>query len=331
MSLIFLSFITGLTTGGISCLAIQGGLLASALPEDKSSKNKLKYVLIFLISKIIAYSLLGFLLGLFGSIFTISIKSYAILQIFIGIYLMVTAGRIMNLHPFFKYLAITPPKFIFRLAKNQSKNATYFTPSILGALTVFMPCGVTQAMMIVAIGTRNPITSAGIMFAFILGTFPVFFALGSAFTLLLKKKVFSIIAGFIILIFGILALNSALILLNSPHTLQNYWNVINGNSNSSLILANPNHKGYQEVTITVKSNGYVSSVNTLKVNVPVKLKIVTNNIYSCARAFTIPQFNIYKILPETGEEIIDFTPTKTGRLTFSCSMGMYTGSFQVIP
>ena len=31
MNQIFVAFITGLTTGGLSCLAVQGGLLASSL------------------------------------------------------------------------------------------------------------------------------------------------------------------------------------------------------------------------------------------------------------------------------------------------------------
>ena len=39
----------------------------------------------------------------------------------------------------------------------------------------------------------------------------------------------------------------------------------------------------------------------------------------------IPSLGISKLLPENGLENISFTPTATGRITFSCSMGMYTG------
>lgn len=50
-----------------------------------------------------------------------------------------------------------------------------FTPLFRGALTVFIPCGVTQAMMAAALGTGSAGTSAALMFAFTLGTRPILF------------------------------------------------------------------------------------------------------------------------------------------------------------
>jgi len=88
--------------------------------------------------------------------------------------------------------------------------------------------------------------------------------------------------------------------------------------------------GSQEVTIKVTNSGYQSSVNTLKAGVPVKIKLVSENVKSCARAFAIPDLNYFKVLPQTGTEEIEFTPTKLGKLTYTCSMGMYTGSFNVV-
>ena len=70
MNTIWLAFITGLTTGGISCFAVQGGLLASALTEE----NKKKSTLLFLGAKLVAYTLLGFLLGFLGGTLNISPK-----------------------------------------------------------------------------------------------------------------------------------------------------------------------------------------------------------------------------------------------------------------
>ena len=81
-SQLMVAFITGLTTGGLSCLAVQGGLLASSLAHQieqdyvgqvASGRNMKKTtvshtssafpILLFLISKIVAYTLLGALLG----------------------------------------------------------------------------------------------------------------------------------------------------------------------------------------------------------------------------------------------------------------------------
>ena len=318
MNNIWLALITGLTTGGISCFAVQGGLLASALTEE----NKKRATLIFLGAKLVAYTLLGFLLGFLGGTLNISPKIQGILQILIGIFMIATAGRLLDIHPIFRYFVIQPPKFILRMMRNQAEVKSFFTPAFLGFMTVLIPCGVTQAMMLYAIGTSNPFWGAGIMFAFVLGTSPVFYLIGIASAELFKKKIFNYLAATFIFVIGILSINSGQILRGSVHTIQNYYSAIFGSGQTAKIG--------NVVNITITNRGYKTDVNTLKLGVPVKLILKTNNVTSCARAFTIPDFNYFKILPATGTEIIEITPTKLGNLTFTCSMGMYSGSFNVI-
>lgn len=319
MANIWLAFLTGLTTGGFSCFAVQGGLLTSALTES----NKKAGLIAFLSAKVIVYTILGFMLGFLGSSLNISPVFQGYLQIFIGLFMIATAARLLDTHPIFRYFVITPPKKIMRLLRNKSQAKTIYTPAILGALTVFIPCGVTQAMMILALGSGNPFWGALIMFAFTLGTTPVFFAIGLAASEALRHKAFNIIAALVIFVIGLMSVNSGQILRGSVHTFQNYWAVL---TNKTSI-----EKVGNVVNIQVSNGGYKADVNTLKVGVPVKLKLTTNGVRSCSRAFTIPEFNYFKVLPETGTEEIEFTPTKTGKLTYTCSMGMYTGSFNVIP
>ncbi len=330
MELVWLSFITGLTSGGISCIAIQGGLLTSAVSDIPDKNDTKTHVLSFVVSKLITYTLFGFLLGVVGSFLTLSPKVSAIFQIFIGLYLLATAGRILNLHPIFRYVVFQPPKFIYKFAKSQSKKGSLFTPIFLGALTVLMPCGVTQAMMAVALSTANPVSSALIMFAFVLGTSPVFFTLGISISKLIKYRAFNLISASVITVFALISINGAFGLMGSPHTFQNYWKVITQKNNVYNTKNASLENGYQNVTIYVTNSGYESDTTTLKTGIPVRLKILTDNVFSCSRAFVIPEFNISRILPATGEEIIEFTPNRTGRLAYSCSMGMYTGSFNVV-
>jgi sulfite exporter TauE/SafE len=318
MNNIWLAFITGLTTGGISCFAVQGGLLASALTEE----NKKISTLIFLGAKLFAYTLLGFLLGFLGSSLHISPKVQGVFQILIGLFMLATAARMLNLHPIFRYFAITPPKFVLRLMRNQAQAKSFFTPAILGLMTILIPCGVTQAMMLYAIGTSNPFWGAGILFAFVLGTSPVFFAIGIASSELFKKKAFNYIAATFIFVIGIISINSGQVLRGSVHTLQNYYAV--------MFNTNAISKAGNVVNIDITNRGYKADVNTIKVGVPVKLVLKTNNVTSCARAFTVPDLNYFKILPATGTETIEFTPTHTGLLTYTCSMGMYSGSLNVV-
>lgn len=318
MNNIWLAFITGLTTGGISCFAVQGGLLASALTEE----NKKLSTLIFLGAKLFAYTLLGFLLGFLGASLNISPKIQGLLQILIGLFMLATAARMLNVHPIFRYFVIQPPKFVLRLMKNQAQAKSFFTPALLGLMTILIPCGVTQAMMLYAIGTSNPFWGAGILFAFVLGTSPIFFAIGIASGELFKKKAFNYIAAAFIFIVGIISINSGQVLRGSVHTLQNYYSVI--------FNTNPASKIGNVVNVEITNHGYKSDVNTLRLGVPVKLILKTSNVTSCARAFTIPDLNYFKILPATGQAEIEFTPTKLGQLTYTCSMGMYSGSFNVI-
>ena len=331
MNNLWLALLTGLTTGGLSCFAVQGGLLTSAIAGQEKSETKYlkeKSVLAFIIAKIIAYTILGFLLGFLGGSLNISSKFQGALQIFIGIYMLATAGRLMNLHPIFRYLVIQPPKSALKLIRDKSQAKSFFTPLLLGLLTILIPCGVTQAMMILAIGSGSPFWGAGIMFFFTLGTSPVFFLVGLASVELLKNKAFAIIASLFILVIGVLSINSGQILRGSSHNFQNYFAVL-FNSEVKTINANIN-SGVQEVNITVTSSGYETDVNTLKLGVPVKLKITTKDVRSCARAFTIPDLDYFKVLPPSGTEYVEFTPTKLGKLIFTCSMGMYSGSFNII-
>jgi len=90
------------------------------------------------------------------------------------------------------------------------------------------------------------------------------------------------------------------------------------------------NQGVQEVRINVFSNGYSPQHVTLKKDVPARLILNTSGTGGCARAFTIPSLRLQKILPVTGTETLEFTPTKAGPLVFTCSMGMYSGVFNVI-
>lgn len=334
MNQIWMAFLTGVTTGAISCMVVQGGLLATSIAEHESKRRS---VGIFLIAKIIAHTILGFLLGAAGSALVISPTLQAWMQIFIGVFMITTAARLLNLHPIFRYFVIQPPKFVYRLVKNEARGKSIFTPAILGAMTILIPCGVTQAMMVLAVGSRSPLFGAGILFAFTLGTSPVFFTLGVAASSLMKRKAFVYISSMVIFVLGVVSINTGQILRGSSQTLQNYGTVLKSVFNNSKptgqvagTTAQINAQGKQEATINVTSGGYSAPSNVLKVKVPVKLTMISNNAQGCVRSFIIPSLGISKILPQNGNTEIEFTPVKTGTLAYSCGMGMYTGAFNVI-
>lgn len=341
---LFLIFLTGLTTGGLTCLAVQGGLLASVIsPEEEKLKNSAKKenkalpIISFLAAKLIFHTLLGFALGYLGSVVSLSPILRGWFQVFIGIYLIGIALSLLDAHPFFRHFIIRPPKFLSRLAKNQSKSKSIFAPALLGAMTIFIPCATTQAMEVLALGSGNPILSAAIMFSFVLGTSPTFFVLGFLFAKMGERFSgwFSRVAATLLVTMAIFTINGGISLMGSIYTLQNFVEAarisLSGSQFPRVAGAMARDRsGTQEVAIQVSSSGYFPNNITLKRGVPTRLILSTNSTGGCARAFTIPSLRLSKILPVTGNETLEFTPTKAGPLVFTCSMGMYTGVFNVI-
>lgn len=323
MNVIWVAFLTGLTTGGVSCLAVQGGLLASSITPGN---NRSLSVVAFLTAKLFAYILLGYLLGTIGATLLLTPKLMGTIQIMAGLFMIWAAIRLLDIHPVFRYGVLQPPRWTYRLLKGKA-------PAVLGFLTVLVPCGVTQATMAVAVASGNPLIGAAIMGTFVLGTSPIFLLLGTAVVELLKRPTFSYVAAVIVMVFAVLSVNGGLGLRGSFYTLQNLFAVA---AMSPSELANIHGRiagitsGIQEVTINVKDRAYEASATTIRVGVPVRLTLVTNNTKGCTRAFTIPDMNLTKTLAETGRQVVEFTPTKTGRLAYACGMGMYTGAFTVI-
>ena len=324
-------FFTGLTTGGLSCLAIQGGLLTSVIANQKA-KSQILPILSFLIAKIISHTILGFALGYLGSVLTITPFVRGIFQISIAIYLTGVALAILEVHPLFRYFLFTPPKFLARLVRSESKSPSLFAPAILGALTIFIPCATTQAMEVLALGLANPLYSAAIMFAFTLGASPTFFVLGFLYSRLSSRfsKIFSKVTAALLLIMAVTSLNGGLVLVGSIYTFQNFMAVAKGNVSKPQVAGVTTSGDVQEVAITVTSEGYAPNNITIKNNTKTRLLLNATDAYSCARSFTIPSLKIQKLLPTSGQAVVEFTPKKPGPITFSCSMGMYTGTINVI-
>ena len=122
-------FLTGLTVGGLTCLAVQGGLLASVIAAKEEEeiekgvnrRNTVFPTLAFLSTKLIAYTVLGFILGGFGGALGISPTVQIIMQFVAGLYMIAVALNLLNIHPIFRYVVIQPPRFLTRMVKNQSK------------------------------------------------------------------------------------------------------------------------------------------------------------------------------------------------------------------
>jgi uncharacterized protein len=363
---IALAFVTGLTTGGLSCLALQGGLLASSLTHQvekdlqspvvivkrgrrkqvqkrRKSNRLVQPILAFLTAKLLAYTLLGFLLGFAGQMFQLSVYSRAFLQIAIGIFMLGAALRLLNVHPIFRYFAFEPPAFLRRFIRKKASesDASLAAPVFLGLLTVLIPCGITQAMMAVALSTGSPVEGAALMFAFTLGTSPVFFAVAYFATQLgtrLERQFMRLIAV-VMLLLGLYAVDTGLTLAGAPVTVTRAINTAAASQSTQqtnfsgfdfgpgmTVEADPYANDESVITLHVRNTGYEPSVLEAPAEIPLRLRLVTNDVYSCSLAFVIPALRYQEFLETTGEAWVDIPAQRKGtRMPFSCSMGMYTG------
>jgi uncharacterized protein len=331
-----LAFLTGLTTGGLGCLAVQGGLLASTLAyqieqdmlahSGSGSNQKFKPhiaqpILLFLLAKLAAYTMLGFMLGAVGSVLQLTPMMSAILYFAIGIFMIGNGLRMLKVHPIFRYFVFEPPPALTRFIRRKSKNgASMVTPLLLGTLTIFLPCGVTQAMMAVALGTGSPMQGATLMFAFILGTSPLFFTVSYFATRLgaVAEKSFTRIVAATLLVLGLVSIDAGLNLAGSPVSFTIVFNNLMPAA-QGLLQGPPG-----QYAIKVTENGYSPMILHLPANQPVSLEWVTENTQTCARSVVVPALNYQTILPPTGRIKFDIPAQRKGAvIRYTCSMGMY--------
>lgn len=333
-------FLTGLTVGGLTCLAVQGGLLASVIAErekenpEGGAKHALYSTGVFLAAKFAAYVLLGFMLGAFGGAINIGGRVQTFMQLAAGLYMVAVALNLLNVHPIFRYVILQPPKFLARLVRNQSKSQDIFAPGLLGAMTIFIPCGTTIAMEALAISSANALVGASILAAFILGTMPLFVGIGFVTSLLGEayKSKFLKLAAVAVIYLGITSTNGALVALGSPVSLETIAenfpvqiDLSGGGSQAQNDLATT-----QDAQIEITSRGYNPNYIRVKKGLPVTLTLTSHDAYSCASAFRIPSLGISKNLKPNDSQLVTFTPTQEGKIAFSCSMGMYRGVIEVI-
>ena len=329
---LIVAFITGLTTGGLGCLAVQGGLLTSTLAHQieqdlqahngAGSSQKFKPhiaqpILFFLLAKLIAYTILGYLLGAVGSVLQLTPIMRAILYFAIGIFMIGNGLRMFNVHPIFRYFIIEPPSSLTRYIRRKSKNGTsFFTPILLGTLTIFLPCGVTQAMMATALGTGSPLQGATLMFAFILGTSPLFFSVAYFATRLGStiEKYFTRIVAVAMLVMGLIQVDTGLNLSGSAFSFSRAVSILSA-------YALPAQTG---LSIEVNEDGYSPQILHLPANQDVTIEWVTRNTQTCARSVVVQDLDYQEILPTTGRVKFDIPAQEKGTvIRYTCSMGMY--------
>jgi plastocyanin domain-containing protein len=129
---------------------------------------------------------------------------------------------------------------------------------------------------------------------------------------------------FAFIILAVIGGVTALVLQNISNTNKNTGAVTNI---AGATLSNT--AGAQEVKMRVTGSSYEPSTLTVKVGQPVRWVVDGTNAVGCTKYIVAQELGVSRKL-NPGDNVIEFTPTKTGIISFSCSMGMVNGRFQVV-
>lgn len=253
-------FLTGLFAGGVSCAAVQGGLLTGLVARQRqvlepvlagstagkgkgkktapgtrqnaapvagagwrtSLADDLAPVGGFLAGKLVSHAMLGALLGGIGTAVELSAHTRAWAQLLAG-GLMIGFGLAqLEVGPF-RGFAISPPTSWLRVVRGRARSQAAFAPAILGFATILIPCGVTLSVMALALTSGSWSNGAATMAVFVVGTSPLFTLIGYVAHKVATtwKDRLAAATGIVLVVMGLYTLNGGLTTLNSPFAAKN--------------------------------------------------------------------------------------------------------------
>ncbi len=364
---LWLVFLAGLSVGGLTCLAVQGGLLTTLVaqralqarqsggtgdvPVAGAPTGHIAPVAQFLAAKTIAYTALGAILCAMRSAVPVQLQGWILVGA--GAFMVIVVLPMFDAHPFFRRFAFQPPKRVQRLLRQVSREGGALGPVLLGTLTVAMPCGVTLAMEALAIASNDPVRGALIMLVFTLGTLPLFLGLGFVAARFSRAafRVFQPVAAVLVVVVALSSIVSGTRLLGlggrdvggevveavvQPAGTGGVDDAEAGDSSVAADRsaangdAGPGAGGVQEATIHLRTGAYDPAHVRIRAGIPARLNLVTDGTEGCIRGFVIPSLGVQLALPASGRQAVDIPASQPGTIPFTCAMGMYSGVIEVV-
>jgi sulfite exporter TauE/SafE/copper chaperone CopZ len=170
-----MSYVTALLIGVVAsistCMAVVGGMVLSVSANYAKSGHTVVPQVLFHLGRLLAFFILGGVIGAVGGIFQLSATAMFALTFAVGLVMMLLGIRLLDVWP--SSLSVTIPSIVSRRL-NLSKPANpIFGPLAMGAITFVLPCAFTQAMQFYTLSSGGFLAGALTMTMFALGTFPV--------------------------------------------------------------------------------------------------------------------------------------------------------------
>jgi len=112
------AFMIGLVASVSTCLAVVGGLLLSVSASYEKASHTLVPQIAFHSGRLISFFLLGGVIGLIGSAFTLNITMTVMLSVFVGIVMVILGINLIDVFPWARKLQFHTPHIILRHVKS---------------------------------------------------------------------------------------------------------------------------------------------------------------------------------------------------------------------
>ena len=254
-----------------------------------------------------SHAVLGAALGALGGAVELGFQARSLLQIAAGVVMIVLAADLLGVRAV-RRVVPQPPASWGRLVRRSGHWGGALGPGVLGLATVLIPCGVTLSMEFLAVASGSPVSGAAVMVAFVIGTTPLFAALGyvARRSSTAPRGRLSVLAGAAVLIAGLLSLNAGLTLRGSSFTLSSAWRSIRGAEESAPVAAAPvAADGTQRLVITVRPRSYTPAHLAARAGVPTQLVLHSDGATGCTSAIVFPTLHLERILPAEGDTVIN--------------------------
>lgn len=208
------AFVIGIIASLSTCMAVVGGLLLSMSATFAKEGDKVKPQLMFHAGRMVAFFILGGVIGTLGAAFQLNGVGTLVLGLLIGLVMLILGINLLDVFDWAKKLQPSIPKFLSKHALGVSKANHTLTPLVVGVATFFLPCGFTQSMQLYALTTGSFLKGGLIMLSFALGTLPVLALISfSSFSVekSAKKGIFFKTAGLIVILFALFNITNSLV------------------------------------------------------------------------------------------------------------------------
>lgn len=306
--------------GGIAISQCVRASKTNSSEKAVSPKQAVMPSFFYNLGRVVSYTVIGGIAGGLGSLVGFTGPMQAIVPIFGGIFMIILAINMLGIFTPLRKLNIHMPYFIARKLNEGNR----YSPLIVGLLNGLMPCGPLQIVQLYALSTRSVFLGAASMFVFVVGTIPVLFSFGLINSILNKKfsKITLKISALLVLILGLAMIGRGLALTGVSMDIEQ-------ESDVRVIGVLQSDGKSQIVTSEITADSY--PVIVVQKGVPVKwiVSVKEENLNDCNNKFIVPTYKIEKSL-SVGDNIVEFTPAKTGEIGYTCWMGMIKSKIVVV-